>query len=80
MELTNTEQQACCGSECGLAEATEMETDAAGGSVAAGTESVATPKDQINYFSRPNSTTLNLFFKFHPNQLADDATSDVSSV
>ena len=35
MELTNTEQ-ACCGSECGLPEATEMETNAAGGSVVLG--------------------------------------------
>ena len=74
IELTNTKQQSCQGSECGLAEATEMETNAAGGSLATGTGSVATPEDQINYFSPPNSTTLNLFFKFHSNQLADDAT------
>ena len=45
MELTNTEQQACCGSECGLPEATEMETNAAGGSVA--TVSLATSEYYI---------------------------------
>ena len=45
MELTNTEQQACCGSECGLPEATEMETNAAGGSVA--TASLATSEYYI---------------------------------
>lgn len=75
MELavaTNTEQQAPRGSDCGLDEATEMAINAAGGSVA--TVSVSTSEYEINYFSRPNSNTLNLFFKFHPNQLADNAT------
>ena len=40
-----TNQQACRGSECGLPEATEMETNAAGGSVA--TVSLATSEYYI---------------------------------
>ena len=59
--------------DCGLAE-TEIGINAAGGSVTTDTVSVATSLDQINYFSRPNSSTMDMFFKFHPNQLVDDAT------
>ena len=58
VEPTNTEQQACFGSESGLAKATERETHAAGRSVATGTESVATSED---HFSQPNSTIWTIF-------------------
>lgn len=54
MELATNREQQPCGSVCGLAEATEIETNAAaGGSVATDTVSVATSLDQINYFSGP---------------------------
>lgn len=63
MQLTNREQQACCGSECGSAGATEMETNAAGGNAATGSASVATSEDWINYFSWPNRPKL-VFLSF----------------
>lgn len=68
---TNTEQKGCEFVR-GLAEASEIEINAAGGSIATGAASVATSADQINFFSWPSSTTLNCFFKFQPNQLANN--------